>query len=142
LTISAIHCPPRYKIKTERYNASINALGHRFLVGGDFSAKHKYCGSCLINSKCRELYQTVQEKQLEVLSTGEPTYWPTDINKTPDLLDFFIFKGLSRNSLDIRPNLEIASDHTPIIATISTHIISTETTKIARQQNKMGSIQK
>jgi hypothetical protein len=71
-----------------------------------------------------ELYQTIQEKQLEILSTGEPTYWPTDINKTPDLLDFFIFKGLLHNSLYIRPNLEIASDHTPIIATISTHIIT------------------
>jgi hypothetical protein len=42
----------------------------------------------------------------------------------PDLLDFFIFKGLLHNSLDIRPNLEIASDHIPIIATISTHIIT------------------
>jgi hypothetical protein len=55
---------------------------------------------------------------------GEPTYWPTDINKTPDTLDFYIFKGLSHNSLDIRLNLEIASDHTPIISTISTHIIT------------------
>jgi hypothetical protein len=66
-------------------------------------------------------YQTIQEKQLEILSTGKPTYWPIDFNKTPDLLDFFAFKGLSHNSLDTRPSLEIASDHTPIIATISTH---------------------
>jgi hypothetical protein len=77
-----------------------------------------------INPKGRELYQTIQEKQLEIISTGKPTYWPTDIHKTPDLLDFFIFKGLSHNSLDLRPNLEIASYHTPIIATISTHIIT------------------
>jgi hypothetical protein len=54
----------------------------------------------------------------------EPSYWPTDINKTPNLLDFFIFRGLSHNSLDIRSNLEIALDHTPLIATISTHIIT------------------
>jgi hypothetical protein len=43
--------------------------------------------------------------------------------KNPDLLSFFIFKGLSHNPLDIRPNLEAALDHTPIIATISTHIL-------------------
>jgi hypothetical protein len=49
---------------------------------------------------------------------------PTDIKKTPDLPDFFIFKWLSHGSLDIRTNLEIASYHTPIIATISTHIIT------------------
>jgi hypothetical protein len=47
-----------------------------------------------------------------------------DIKKSPDLLDFYIFKGLSHNSLIIRPNLEWASDHTPIIATISTHIVT------------------
>jgi hypothetical protein len=123
LAISAIYCPPRHKIKTEQYNAFINALGHRFLVGGDFNAKHQYWGSRLINPRGREIYQTIQENQLEILSTGEPTYWPTDINKTPDLLDFFIFKGLVHNS-DIKPNLEIPSDHIPIIAAISTHIIT------------------
>jgi hypothetical protein len=78
LTISAIYCPQRHKIKTKQYNAFINALGHRFLVGGDFNAKHQYWGSHLIDPKGRELYQTIQEKQLEILSTGEPTYWPTD----------------------------------------------------------------
>jgi hypothetical protein len=144
LTISAIYSPPRHKIKKEQYNAFINSLGHRFLVGGDFNAKHQYWGSRLISPKGRELYQTIQEKQLVILSTGEPTYWPTDINKTPDLLDFFIFKGLPHNSLDTKPNLEIVSDHIPIITTISTHIITRKkkkNTKTAQQPNKIGSIQ-
>jgi hypothetical protein len=43
---------------------------------------------------------------------GEPTYWPTDINKTPDLLDFFIFKGLLHNSLDIRQSRYSIGSHT------------------------------
>jgi hypothetical protein len=81
-------------------------------------------GSRLKNRKSGELYQAIQEKQLEILFTGESTYWPTDINKSPDLLDFFIFQGLSHDSLDIRPNLECASNYTPIIATISIHIIT------------------
>jgi hypothetical protein len=54
---------------------------------------------------------------------GEPTYWPANVNKTQDPIDFFIFKWLLHNHLDITPNLEIASDHTPIIATINTHTI-------------------
>jgi endonuclease/exonuclease/phosphatase (EEP) superfamily protein YafD len=136
LTISVIYCPPRHKIKTEQYNAFINALEHTFLVGGDFNAKHQYWGSRLVNPKGCVLYQTIQEKQLQILSTGEPTYWPTDINKTPYLLDVFIFKGLSHNSLDIRPNLEIASDHTPIIATISKHIITHQNYTTAKQTGK------
>jgi hypothetical protein len=97
LAISAIYCPPRHAIKKEQYCAFINSLGHRFLVAGDFNAKHQYWGSRLISLKGRELYQTIQEKQLEILSTGEPTYWPTDINKTPGLLDVSIIKGLSHN---------------------------------------------
>jgi hypothetical protein len=61
----------------EQCNAFIYALGHIFLVGVDFNAKHQYWGSRLINPKGRELYQTIQEKQVEILSTGKPTYWPT-----------------------------------------------------------------
>jgi hypothetical protein len=42
LTTSAIYCPQCHTIKKEQYNAYINTLGHRFLVGGDFNAKHHY----------------------------------------------------------------------------------------------------
>jgi hypothetical protein len=64
----------------------------------------------------------------------EPTYWLKDNHRTHDLLDFFTFKGLSHNSLDIRPNLEIALDHTPTIATISTHIINKKPPKLHNSQ--------
>jgi hypothetical protein len=37
----------------------------------------------------------MKPKELEILSTGEPIYWPTNVNKTPDLLDFQDLKGLS-----------------------------------------------
>jgi exonuclease III len=61
LTTSAIDCPPRHSIKKEQFNAFINSLGHRFLAGGDFNAKHQYWGSSLINPKGREIYQPVQK---------------------------------------------------------------------------------
>jgi hypothetical protein len=57
------------------------------------------------------------------------------INKTRDLLDF-IFKGPSHNSLDIRPNLEIALDLTTIITTISTHITIHQNCTTAKQTEK------
>jgi hypothetical protein len=74
LTISAISCPPKHAIKKEQYNEFINTLGNRFVAGGDFTAKHQYWGSKLTIPKGRELYKTVKEKKLEILSTGEPTY--------------------------------------------------------------------
>ena len=48
------------------------------------------------------------------MSTGRPTYWPTDLNKKPDLPDFAVTRELNTNKLKIIPNLELSSDHTPI----------------------------
>jgi len=56
------------------------------------------------------------------LSTGSPTYWPTDTNKTPDLLDVFITNGISTNYAEVESSYELTSDHSPIIATLSTAI--------------------
>ncbi|KOX74626.1 hypothetical protein WN51_13060, partial [Melipona quadrifasciata] len=35
------------------------------------------------------------------ISTGEPAYWSTDPRKTPDLLDFFIAKGISLSQVEV-----------------------------------------
>ena len=52
-----------------------------------------------------------------------PTYWPTDPNQLPDLMDFFITSKISPSNADIQPSYDLSSDHTPIIATISTTVI-------------------
>lgn len=61
----------------------------------------------------------LQEENYSFISTGTPTYWPSDPNKLPDLLDFFVIKGISSSYTNIEPNYELSSDHTPVIATIS-----------------------
>jgi len=57
------------------------------------------------------------------MSTGEPMYWPSDPNKTPDLLDFFVLKNIGTNYTQIEANWYLSSNHTPIITTLSIHII-------------------
>jgi hypothetical protein len=42
----------------------------------------------------------------------------------PDLLDFFIDEGVTPNYIQIEPNFELWSDHTPVITNLSSHIIS------------------
>jgi hypothetical protein len=64
-------------MKKEQHNAFINSQGHRFLAVGGFNAKQQCWGSRLINPEGH----IVLEKQLEVISTGEPPFWPTDLNK-------------------------------------------------------------
>jgi hypothetical protein len=54
----------------------------RFIIGSDFNAKHTHWGSRLITAKGRELYKAVTDTGCEIVSTGKPTYWPTDPKKT------------------------------------------------------------
>jgi hypothetical protein len=48
----------------------------------------------------------------------EPTYWPTDRNKLPDLVEFCVIKGIPRNFADTKSCLEISSNHSPLLVTL------------------------
>jgi hypothetical protein len=122
VTISAVYCPPPYNIQTQQFNDFFTVLGSKFIAGGDFNAKHTHWGSRLITPRGRTLYKSVTEINLDFVSSGQPTYWPTDQNKIPDLLDFFIIKGISLNYLDVESSLDLSSDHTPLILTYSSSV--------------------
>jgi hypothetical protein len=53
----------------------------------------------------------------------------------PDLLDFFINKGVTPNYIQVEPNFELSSDHTRVIATLSSHIISKPTSPDLTSKN-------
>jgi len=110
----------------------------------DYNSKHTLWGLRLTTTKGRELSEVIQEKNYSFLSTGtptywisnfrrdlnivyfllgkkkeniQPTYWPTDGNKIPDLLDFFVTNGISSTYTDIQSSYDLTSDHYPITAT-------------------------
>lgn len=126
LTISAVYCPPRFANKESHYSQLFNTLNRRFFIGGDYNAKHSFWGSRLTNPKGRELMKSIKNMKLDILSTGEPTYWPADIRKIPDCIDFIVFKGMSKNYCSIESCFELSSDHSPIIATIQNKIVQRE----------------
>lgn len=74
LTIAAVYSPPRHTIAPEEYQDFLLALGPRFLAAGDWNAKHTAWGSRLITPKGRALLSVIQQNNLGILSTGEPTY--------------------------------------------------------------------
>lgn len=123
LAISAVYCPPKYKITKGRFKDYFENLGHKFIAGGDYNAKHPMWGSRLITPRGRELQQCITEKNYDSLSTGQPTYWPSDPKKIPDLLDFFVVNGISNNYTNVTSCLDICSDHTPVILTVSLSVI-------------------
>ena len=59
LTIAAIDCPPKHTIKAEQFQHFYTSLGHRFLAGEDYNAKHTHWGSRLIAPRGRELLKAI-----------------------------------------------------------------------------------
>lgn len=118
LVLSAVYCPLKHAIKKHQFVSYFKTLGGKFLAGGDFNSKHTHWGSRLISSKGKQLYEAMQKKHLDCLSSGQPTYWPTDRRKIPDLIDFCIIKGISRQHAQPKPCFNLSSDHSPIIITM------------------------
>ena len=89
----------------------------------NYNAKHTQWGSRLITVRDKNLLNSINTKNVNYLTTYEPTYSFTDTKKIPDLLDFFITKNISPRYVQINSSAELSSDHSPVIATISSTII-------------------
>lgn len=64
---------------------------------------------------------TMKVNNLKHLSTGESTNWPTDRQKVPDLIDFCVAKSIpSPYCLNVKSCLDLLSDHSPILISLST----------------------
>lgn len=123
ITISAIYCPPKHNNKREHYQQFFNTLGGKFIAGGDFNAKHQQWGSRLATTKGKELYAVIKNNNMATLSTGQPTHWPSDLNKIPDVIDFCVTNGLNNKKFKIESSLDLSSDHTPILVTLYSEIL-------------------
>lgn len=126
IKISAIYCPPRLTLSIDEYKDVFEMLGNNFIIGGDFNAKHTHWGSRLTNPKGKKLYQAARNHKCQFFSSGSPTYWPSDSEKVPDLIDFFITKGISKNHVIVKGGDDLSSDHTPIILTLSANVIKSD----------------
>jgi len=85
LNIAAAYVPPRHTVGAKEFQQLLDSLGTRFLIGGDFNAKHSWWGSRIKNPKGRALFDCIQSRGFKCHSTDEPTYWPTDPTKQPSI---------------------------------------------------------
>jgi hypothetical protein len=109
LTFSAVYIPPRYAIKHEEW----------FIPGGDYNAKHIYWGSRLITPRRCEVLKMMERNNLRHLSTAEPTYWPCDRNKLPDLLDLCVPKGIPQDFTVAKSSFDLSSGYSPVLITLN-----------------------
>ncbi|KAI5722491.1 hypothetical protein M8J76_009172 [Diaphorina citri] len=124
ITVSSVYCPPGHAIHTPDFNNLFSTFGTRFIAGGDWNAKHTFWGSRLISPRGRALFNATRTGSFKYHSTGEPTHWPSDPNKRPDVIDFFISHGVANNNTHVEHRDELSSDHSPIILTLSTTVIT------------------
>jgi len=133
VSVTAIYLPPRFALKEADFKNFFQKLGPQFIGGGDFKAKHPWWGSRLTNPKGSELYKCIVNNSITTLSTGKPTYWPTDSRKIPDLIDFVAYFGIPQSHMRIMESFDLSSDHSPIIMTYTTvHIDKTIQSKFCK----------
>lgn len=85
-------------------------MGSRFIVGGDYNAKHTFCGLRLIITKKRDLLKSANEIKAQFILTRKSAYWPANPNKLPYLFDFCVTKSISSNYTEIEGLKELTSD--------------------------------
>jgi hypothetical protein len=124
LTIPAVYIPPKYTAKQEQLEDFYNILGRWFIAVGDYNAKHTGWGSRLITPRRREVLKTMERNSLKHLSTGEPTYWPSDKNKLNDLVDFGVAKDIPHDFAVAKSCFDLSSDHSPVLITLTSHALN------------------
>ena len=139
--ISAVYCRPRFNLKETDFDLLFSNFGSKFIAGGDFNSKNTIWGSRLSNPKGRELLKCINKNDINFISGGSPTYWPSDPLKTPDLIDLFFFKNFHRNNFAIENSTDLTSDHSPLILTVCSAILKTEIPKkilVGKFRNEMS----
>jgi hypothetical protein len=113
-------------------------LGHKFVPAADYNSKHTLWGSRLITTKGREITKIIQEQKYSYISTDTPTFWPTDSNKTHDLLHFIVINGIYSEYMQVEPSYDLSSDHSPVIATVCSYAIYKTPRSELHNKNKLG----
>lgn len=119
INVGSIYCPPRCTPNDAEFTNLLINLGPRWIVGGDFNAKHPAWGSRLTSPRGRAVHRALNSTNGFTVPPGGPTYWPTDFTKLPDTIDFFAVKGIPVRNLQSSCIVDLGSDHLPVELNVS-----------------------
>jgi hypothetical protein len=68
----------------------------------------------------------MERNNLTHLSMGEPTCWPSDRNKLPDLVDFRVSKGIPQDFAVAKSCFDLSSDYSSVLITLKAHALNQE----------------
>ncbi len=118
-----IYCPLNKQVENEMFTEFFQLLDSKFIAGGDSNSKHYHWGSRLITPRGIKLKEVIDRFNYNVPITGNLTHWPMDINKVQDVLDFFVYKGVAENYMEVEENYDMEGSHLPVSATVSMTVV-------------------
>jgi hypothetical protein len=124
LIFSAVYFQPKPIVTHKQLDNYYNFHGQRFVAGGHYNAKHTAWRSRLITPRGRESLETIERLYLRHLTTGEPTHWPSDIYKLPELVDFCGKKSIPSTAATATSCFDLSSDHSHVMVILATYPLS------------------
>lgn len=70
------------------------------------------------------MFEATKKFNCLAVAPPESTHWSSDLNKLPDIIDFYDIKGISRNFIKVSNCLDSIESHSPVLAVISSKVIS------------------
>ncbi len=119
VNVGALYCPPNSRLDCKEFCALFSTLGDCWLLGGDFNAKHPLWGSRLTTPRGRQLFTAIHQFKGKVIAPSEPTHWPIDNSKQPDIIDFFVSRNFSSSYTKIECISDLSSDHLPLVLQVN-----------------------
>ena len=116
ITICSLYIPPNYSnthLHTE-LNSLIKQLPEPLIICTDANAHHEIWGSPISDGRGNTIFNFIEDLNLALLNTGEPTYITHNGNHTH--IDLSICSSSLASKLDWQPHFDnFNSDHFPIL---------------------------
>jgi transposase len=77
----------------------------------------------------------MESSNLEHLSTGETTYWPSDKNILLELVDFMLQRTFLKTLLVQKSCFDLSSNHSPILITLTADALNQENEQVLSNRN-------
>lgn len=117
VTLVSAYQPPSRHMHIYDYEQLLSLNGS-IIIAGDLNSKHTNWGCRVINPNGRKLQSFIANTLYTISAPNEPTYFPSDINRLPDILDILILKSVPFNCVH-EPLAELDSDHVPVKITLN-----------------------
>lgn len=101
---------------------------NKIVIIGDLYSKHVNWKCNTTNVNGRKLYKYLSNSPAIISAPDNPTHYPYDPNKSPDILDVVLLKSTSL-IITQEPLFELDSDHLPVKILIGASLIQSEPTR-------------